>query len=59
MDRYDIALKPDVPPGVYPLRVGLYDPATGERLSPVRSADGAVQANDQLQLAEVEVRPAR
>jgi len=59
VDRYDIALKPDVPPGVYPLRVGLYDPATGERLGPVRSADGVVQANDQLQLAEVEVRPAR
>lgn len=31
-DRYDLTLKPDTPPDVYSVEVGLYDSATGERL---------------------------
>jgi hypothetical protein len=31
-DHYDLALPPDLPPGEYQLLVGLYDPATGQRL---------------------------
>ena len=31
-DPHTLRIRPDAAPGVYPLRVGLYDPATGARL---------------------------
>jgi hypothetical protein len=37
-DSHEMVVRPDAPPGAYRLAVGLYDPATGERL---RTADGA------------------
>lgn len=52
-DRYRIAVPRDAAPGRYELRVGLYDPTTGERL-PV-SADGAPQPDGQVRLSEVTV----
>jgi 4-amino-4-deoxy-L-arabinose transferase-like glycosyltransferase len=39
VDRYGLLLSRDIPPGNYELRVGMYLPATGERL-PVFDADG-------------------
>lgn len=38
-DRHGVALPPDMPPGEYPVEVGLYLLATGERLM-VTSSDG-------------------
>jgi len=32
MDEYHLLIEPDTPPGVYDIEVGLYLPATGERL---------------------------
>ena len=52
-DRYRIAVPRDAATGRYELRVGLYDPTTGERL-PV-SADGAPQPDGQVRLSEVTV----
>ena len=39
-DRHTVTLAPDAPAGTYRLAVGLYDPATGERL---KTPDGADQ----------------
>jgi hypothetical protein len=39
VDRYGLLLSRDIPPGDYELRVGMYLPATGERL-PIFDADG-------------------
>ncbi|MCW5881374.1 MAG: hypothetical protein KIS91_10625, partial [Anaerolineae bacterium] len=52
-DRYRIAVPRNLAPGRYELRVGLYDPATDERL-PV-SVDGAPQPNGQAILTEITV----
>ena len=49
-DFYTIHLPANTPPGLYPLRIGFYDPASGERLSPVLNAEGIPQPEDQLQL---------
>ena len=38
-DAYQISLRPDLPPGPYQLRIGLYDATTGSRL-PVFDANG-------------------
>jgi len=38
-DRRVVALPPDLPPGRYHLSVGLYEPATGERLPVVAGGD--------------------
>ena len=54
-DRYEIHLPDDMAPGDYPLRIGFYDPLTGERLSPVTDANGALLADDQVQLDVVRV----
>jgi len=54
-DSYVIHLPGDMAPGDYPLRIGFYDPVTGERLSPVYDADGVLQADDQIQLDVVRV----
>jgi 4-amino-4-deoxy-L-arabinose transferase-like glycosyltransferase len=48
IDEHRLMLPPDLPPGDYRLRVGMYDPATGARLSAVgsggeRLADDAVE----------------
>jgi hypothetical protein len=41
-DLHTIPLPPQLPPGTYSLLVGLYDPATGERL-PLPDGSGALQ----------------
>ncbi|NTU84127.1 MAG: glycosyl transferase, partial [Chloroflexales bacterium] len=48
----------DAPPGAYRLLVGLYDPATGQRL-PLRgatAADPALSGPDALELLQLSVR---
>ncbi len=52
-DHHTLSLPPDLPPGAYQMAVGLYDPATGQRL-PAFAADGRAHANDQI-LLPVEV----
>ncbi|MFN2295442.1 MAG: hypothetical protein ACK2U0_13640, partial [Candidatus Promineifilaceae bacterium] len=47
LDRYTLQLPADLPPGDYPLEVGLYISETGRRLA-VQSADGT--ASDAVQL---------
>jgi hypothetical protein len=32
VDRYEIATSPEIPPGEYPIEIGLYEPDSGERL---------------------------
>ena len=41
-DRHTVTLAPDTPAGTYRLAVGLYDPATGERLKTPAGADQVV-----------------
>ena len=53
-DSHVVAIEPEAPTGVCKLGVGLYVPATGERV-PV-SVDGEPQPDDVLILTEVEVR---
>lgn len=53
VDRRVITLAQDSPPGLYPLMVGMYDPATGVRLPIVDGAGVAV--DDKVQLAEIVV----
>ncbi len=43
-DEYSLALPADLPPGRYPLTVGLYDPASGLRAA--LEVDGRRQPND-------------
>jgi hypothetical protein len=54
VDRYAIPLDPGAPPGEYVLEVGMYDPATLERL-PVLDERGQPIA-DHVVLTNVEVR---
>jgi hypothetical protein len=42
VDRHQVALPPDAPPGPYRLAVGLYLLATGERVPVVGRDDGTV-----------------
>jgi hypothetical protein len=42
VDRHGMLLSGELAPGVYQLRVGLYDPASGQRLHLVGSADDGV-----------------
>jgi len=53
-DRWGMVVSADTPAGAYPLYVGAYDPATGERLS-VQTADEE-SAGDMLLITEIEVR---
>jgi hypothetical protein len=53
IDRHGIVLPTSVPPGRYEVAVGLYDPASGERL-PVTLADGST--GDKVYLPPLEVR---
>ena len=43
-DHHALAIRPDTPPGAYPLLVGMYSPSTGRRLD-VLGADGRPVAN--------------
>jgi hypothetical protein len=52
-ERYDLAIRPDAPPGRYRIVAGLYDLATGARL-PVLDAQGNA-AGDFLEVGWVEV----
>jgi hypothetical protein len=56
VDRYDVPISADLPPGRYTLEVGFYDPVTGRRLGPVVTTDGASQKDDRvvLEVAGVE-----
>jgi hypothetical protein len=49
-----ILLPSDLPPGVYTIRIGVYDPATMQRLN----VDDSLPAGNQdyIELATVEVR---
>jgi hypothetical protein len=51
IDERALALDPALPPGAYVLWAGLVDPATGERLPAVGSADG------RLRLGELRIEP--
>jgi len=42
VDRYEIATSPEIPPGEYPIEIGLYEPDSGERL-PVLDVMGLPQ----------------
>ncbi len=55
-DTYTIDLTP-LPPGDYPLRIGFYDPTTGQRLSPVLDGHAQPQAANQLQLDTLTIAP--
>jgi 4-amino-4-deoxy-L-arabinose transferase-like glycosyltransferase len=54
VDEYEIAVKPDTPPGEYVLEVGLYDEATGVRLQAF-DAQGK-PLDDKVVLGKVKVR---
>lgn len=54
--RVGLALPPDLAPGTYQLRIGVYDAATGERLS-VQLPDGrSASGQDNLLIEEIQVR---
>jgi uncharacterized membrane protein len=53
IDRRGVWLKPGTPPGTYGIFVGLYDPATGQRVPITR--DGRA-AGDRLQIGAVTIR---
>lgn len=55
-DPYELTLPPDAPHGDYRLSVGMYDPATLERL-PVTGPDGNPLPEARIVLATVQVRP--
>jgi 4-amino-4-deoxy-L-arabinose transferase-like glycosyltransferase len=55
VDRYAIPIAGHAPPGAYQIEVGMYDPATGERL-PVLD-EGGTAVSDHLILSEIEVFP--
>jgi hypothetical protein len=50
LDTYVVPLSASMLPGDYHLEVGLYDPATGERLGPVRLADDSDQPEREVGL---------
>jgi len=54
-DRWGMAVRAGTPAGVYPLYVGAYDPATGERI-PLQTTDGEV-VGDKLLITKLEVFP--
>ncbi|MBN1401550.1 MAG: hypothetical protein JXA74_11975, partial [Anaerolineae bacterium] len=57
VDRYELIVDPDAPPGRYELEMGLYDAHTGERL-PVYGGEGEL-LGDHLILTQIEVLPQR
>lgn len=54
-DSHTLTLDPDTPPGRYTVWVGLYDPATGARLTPVQDENGNPQVADRIKVTEIEV----
>jgi hypothetical protein len=54
VDPVQLTVAADAPPGVYSLRVGLYDPATGVRV-PLRDSAGVPLPDDQVILTELQV----
>jgi hypothetical protein len=56
VDSYTIVLSPDLAPGSYPLRLGFYDPAAGDRLTPVLNEAGEILADGQVELGIVAVK---
>jgi 4-amino-4-deoxy-L-arabinose transferase-like glycosyltransferase len=52
-DRIRIELPADVPPGIYHVFVGMYDPSTGDRLPLLR--DGERLKGDTMQLTDVTI----
>ncbi len=50
-DPYEITLPADLPPGEYPIEVGLYIAETGQRLA----VDGAVPPTDAVRLTQLRV----
>ncbi|MCR4408204.1 MAG: hypothetical protein NUW24_15005 [Anaerolineae bacterium] len=55
VDKYDIALEIGAPPGKYALELGMYDPATVERL-PIRGEDGTDLGDRVLLSSAIEVQ---
>ena len=55
VDRRGLPLPNDLQPGEYDIRVGMYVPASGERL-PVLDASGSL-LGDSLSLGHLEVAP--
>ncbi len=53
-DPYPVELTAGMAPATYLIQAGLYDPLTGQRLGPVRSA-GTSQPDDQAPLGKVDV----
>jgi hypothetical protein len=54
VDPVHLTVAADARPGVYSLRVGLYDPETGVRV-PLRDSAGAPLPDDQVILTELRV----
>jgi hypothetical protein len=54
VDRYRLTVPAGVQPGLYPLAIGLYRPATGDRLS-VRDEDGSSRPEGRILLDELQV----
>lgn len=54
-DTHLLSIRPDAPPGTYGLWVGLYDPATDDRLPAF--VDGERQPNDRVLLTTLAVAP--
>ncbi|MEM7034299.1 MAG: glycosyltransferase family 39 protein, partial [Chloroflexota bacterium] len=55
VDRYEIALSEDVPPGIYQLYVGMYDWRTGERLPTMDQASGESFLHNAIPLNQITV----
>ncbi len=55
-DRYHVQLASATPPGIYSLGIGLYDPASGDRLF-VYGPGGDRLPDDRVMLGNVEVEP--
>jgi hypothetical protein len=55
VDEYEIVINEGTPGGKYRLKVGMYDPLTGERLPVV--GEGGQVAGDGVLLGEIQIRP--
>ncbi|MEM7345411.1 MAG: glycosyltransferase family 39 protein, partial [Chloroflexota bacterium] len=55
VDRYQLTLREGAPSGNYQLLIGLYDPATGQRLPP--TINGEAQPHDAIQLTTLTLTP--
>jgi|GEM_PF-1953989 len=53
-DSYTIPVNPDAPPGAYVFEMGMYDPATGQRL-PILDAEGNPLPDNRIILDQVPV----